>query len=171
MAEAVAALSLAANIVQFIDFGGRVLSGSLKLYNSGPGSNRLGLANDTKVITQSLQRFIEGLNQPLEQSNSANEGPELSQTEIDLRSLAAHCMDIANELLGAIKKVELQGKGGKWDSFRAALKHVLAEGKIEKIRQRLDAFRQEIIIHILACLRYYGHYFIIRFISTDNFQG
>ena len=132
MAEAVAALSLAANIVQFIDFGGRVLSGSLKLYNSGPGSNRLGLANDTKVITQSLQRFIEGLNQPLEQSNSANEGPELSQTEIDLRSLAAHCMDIANELLGAIKKVELQGKGGKWTHSGRHLNMSLRKGKLRR---------------------------------------
>jgi hypothetical protein len=154
MAEAIAALSLAANIVQFIDFGGRVLSGGLKLYNSGPDSKRPSSASDTKFITQSLQRLIEGLNWPLEQSDSTNEGTELSQTEIDLRSLAAQCKDIADELLKAIKKVELQGKGGKWDSFRAALKHVLAEGKIEKFRQQLDAFRQEIILHILACLRY-----------------
>jgi hypothetical protein len=154
MAEAIAALSLAANIVQFIDFGGKVLSGGLKLYKNELGSNGLGEANDTKVITQSLQRLIEGLNQPLIQSNSTNEIASLSQTEIDLRNLAAHCVDLANELLRAISKVELQGKGGKWDSFRAALKHVLAEGKIEKIRQRLDKFRQEIIVHILACFRY-----------------
>ena len=154
MAEAIAALSLAANIVQFIDFGSRVLSGGLKLYNRTPDSNGLGSANDTKFIIQSLQRLIEELNQPLEQSDSTNEVPELSQTEIDLRNLAAQCMVIANELLKAIKNVELQGKGGKWDSFRAALKQVLAEGKIEKMRQRLDAFRQEIILHILAFLRY-----------------
>jgi len=51
MAEAIAALSLAANIVQFIDFGGKVLSGGLKLYKNGLGSNGLGEANNTKVIT------------------------------------------------------------------------------------------------------------------------
>lgn len=107
MAEAIAALSLAANIVQFIDFGGKVLSCGFKLYKNGPGSTVLGEANDTKIITQSLQRLIEDLNQPLEQSDSTNEVIELSQTEIDLRNLAAQCVDIANELLNAISKVEL----------------------------------------------------------------
>ena len=150
MAEAIVALGLAANIVQFIDFGGKVLSGGLRLYKSG----RLGEANDAKIITQSLQRLIEMLNQPLKPSGSANEVTKLSQTEIDLRDLAAHCIDIANELLRAITKLELQGKRGKWDSLRAALKHVLADEKIEKMRQRLDNFRQEIIVHILACFRY-----------------
>lgn len=154
MAEAIAALSLAANIVQFIDFGGKVLSGGFKLYKNRPGGTVLGEANDTKIITQSLQRLIEDLNQPIKQSDSPNGVIELSQTEVDLRNLAAKCIEIANELLNAISKVELQGKGGKWDVFRAALKHVLAEGKIERIRQRLDRFRQEIIVHILACFRY-----------------
>jgi hypothetical protein len=62
MAEAIAALSLAANIVQFIDFGGKVLSGGFKLHKNGPGGTVLGEVNDTKLITQSLQRLIEDLN-------------------------------------------------------------------------------------------------------------
>ncbi|KAE9370087.1 hypothetical protein N431DRAFT_411184 [Stipitochalara longipes BDJ] len=148
MAEAIGALSLAANIVQFIDFGGKVLSGSLKLHKNG----WLSETNDTKIITKSLQQSIEMLNQPLKQSDSTSE-VKISQTEADLRNLATHCIEIANELIRAITKVELQGKRGKWDSFQAALKHVLAEEKIEKIRQRLDNFRQEIIVHILACFR------------------
>ncbi|PMD28842.1 hypothetical protein L207DRAFT_574642 [Hyaloscypha variabilis F] len=153
MAEAIAALSLAGTIVQFIDFGGKVLFGGLKLYKNRLGSSALSEMKDTKIITESLQRLIEKLNQPLEESGPANEGSKLSQTEIDLRDLAAHCSDIAKELLRAIAKVELQGKRGKWDSLRAALKHVLAEERIEKIRQRLDNFRQEVIMHILACFR------------------
>ena len=169
MAEAIAALSLAANIVQFIDFGGKVLSGGFKLYKNGPDGTVLGEANDTKIITQSLLRLIEDLNQPLEQSDSTNEVIELSQTEIDLRNLAAQCIDIANELLNAIIQVEFRGKGGKWDAFRAALKHVLAEGKIEKIRQRLDRFRQEIIVHILACFRYQGSYLIAMFLLANSY--
>lgn len=127
----------------------------------------LGDANDTKIITQSLQRLIEMLNKPLEQSDSTN---EVSQTEIDLRDLAAHCTDIANELLRAIAKVELQRKRGKWDSLRAALKHVLAEERIERIRQRLDKFRQEIIVHILACFRYQCPYFLIGSNVTNSYQ-
>jgi len=153
MAEAIAALSLAGTIVQFIDFGGKVLFGGLKLYQKRLGSNALSGMKDTKIITESLQRLIENLNQPLEESGPANEGSKLSQTEIDLRNLAAHCSDIAKELLRAIAKVELQGKRGKWDSLRAALKHVLAEESIERIRQRLDNSRQEVIMHILACFR------------------
>jgi hypothetical protein len=153
MAEAIAALSLAGNIVQFIDFGGKVLFGGLKLYKNRLGSNALGEMKDTKFITESLQRLIETLNQPLEESDPVNEGTKLSQTEIDLRDLAVNCSDIAKELLKAITKVELQGKRGKWDSLRSALKHVLAEGRIERIRQCLDNFRQEVIVHILACFR------------------
>jgi hypothetical protein len=153
MAEAIAALSLAGTIVQFIDFGSKVLFGGLKLYKNRLSSNALSEMKDTKIITESLQRFIETLNQPLEESDLVNEGAKLSQTEIDLRDLAVNCSDIAQELLKAITKAELQGKRGKWDSLRAAFKHVLAEERIEKIRQRLDNFRQEVIVHILACFR------------------
>jgi len=116
------------------------------------GSKALSEMKETKIITESLQRFIETLNQPLE-LDPVNEDTKLSQTEIDLRDLAVNCSNIAKELLKAITKVELQGKKGKWDSLRAAFKHVLAEERIERIRQRLDNFRQEVIVHILACFR------------------
>jgi hypothetical protein len=150
MAEAIAALSLAANIVQFIDFGTKVLSNGYSLYKSGPGRNVRGENQEIKIITESLNQLVQGL---ASSKASTNPSSGVSQTEINLSKLAAQCSDIASELLRAVGKLDVQGKAGKWDSFRAALKSVLAESKIEKIRQRLDKFRQEIVVHILACFR------------------
>jgi hypothetical protein len=150
MAEAIAALSLAANIVQFIDFGTRVLSNGHSLYKSGSGRKVLDENQEIKIIAQSLNQLVQGLTSS---EASTNPSSGVSQIEINLRKLAAQCSDIASELLRAVGKLDVQGKSGRWDSFRTALKSVLAESKIEKIRQRLDKFRQEIIVHILACFR------------------
>jgi hypothetical protein len=150
MAEAIAALGLAANIVQFIGFGTKVLSTGHSLYKSGSGKKFLDENQEIKIITQSLNQLVKGLTSS---EASTNPSSSVSQTEINLRNLAAQCNDIASELLRAVGKLDIEGKSGRWDSFRTALKSVLAESKIEKIRQRLDKFRQEIIVHILACFR------------------
>jgi hypothetical protein len=139
MAEAIAALSLAANIVQFIDFGTRVLSNGHSLYKSESGRKVLDDNQEIEIIAQSLNQLVQGLTS----SASTNPSSGVSQTEINLRKLAAQCSDIASELLRAVGKLDVQGKSGRWDSFRTALKSVLAESKIDKIRQRLDKFRKK----------------------------
>jgi hypothetical protein len=150
MAEAIVAFGLAAGIVQFIDFGSKILSYGYRLYKIKSGAKVLDGTQDFDLITQSLQRVARGIAEPLQQDNSTR---EFSQTELDLRELAKRCNEVAEELLGAMDRIEFRNKAGKWYSFRAALKSVLAEDKIEAMRQRLDKFRQEIVIHILACFR------------------
>lgn len=148
MAEALAALSLASNIIQFIDFGGKVLATGYKLYKNSFGGSDI---QEIKYVTTGFQRLVEGFSNCLHEDTSAK---KVSHVEADLRTLAKHCNDIAEELLAAVNKIDVQGRLGKWKSFRVALKSVLAEEKIEKIEVRLDKLRQQIILHILACFRY-----------------
>lgn len=152
MAEAIAALSLAANVVQFIDFGSKVLATTYRLrrcnMSDGSGSGQL---QDLKIITNSLRHLINGFTTSLKLERLTE---ELSQTEQNLLTLTKHCCDISEELLQAVTKLEGSSKLGTWNSFCLALKSVWAEEKIEVMRQRLDRFRQEIVLHVLACFRY-----------------
>jgi uncharacterized protein Yka (UPF0111/DUF47 family) len=150
MAEAIAAFGLAASIVSFIDFGSKILSAGYKLYKKRPGTRDNGEAQDLAQITESLQRVAVGITKSLEQVDSSHEVP---QNELDLRDLAKRCGEVAEELLRAVNGLEVGSKSSKWYSFRTALKSVMAEGRIEALRQRLDQFRQEIVVHILTCFR------------------
>jgi hypothetical protein len=148
MAEIVAALSLASNIVQFIDFGSNVLAAGYRLHkNRSGGSDNI---PEIKYVTSAIQRLVKGFTECLPDDSAIG---ELSRTEVELRKLANQCSVLAEELLSAVSKIEVQGRLKKWNSFRAALKSVLAEEKIAKIQGRLDKFRQGLILHIIACFR------------------
>jgi hypothetical protein len=150
MAESILFFGIAANVVQFVDFSSKVLSASYKLYKDEYGLNGLEETRELEVITKSLHKIIEGLESSLQQEDLKQKA---TQNELDLRELAKHCREIAEELLAAVGKLKVKGKPGKWNSFRAALKTLWDEDKIEAIQKRLDRFRQELVVHILVSLR------------------
>lgn len=84
MAEAIAAFSLAANIVQFIDFGSRVATNMRGIYRS-TGNGLL----DVNRINSELQLVLKHL----------HEGPtKPSATDSCLAQLASDCRSTAIEL-------------------------------------------------------------------------
>ena len=146
MAEAVAALGVAANVVQFIDFSGKILSEGYRLHRSkrvNPSKNE-----ELENIALDLQKLRDEL-QPQEDETGLVPTPN----DIQLQRLAGQCRGICIELLAALEKLKVVGKPGKWESFRAALKTVWAESKIKSLQDRLDEARQELIVRILMSFR------------------
>ena len=146
MVEAVAALSVAANVVQFIDFSGKILSEGYRLHKSkrvGPSKNE-----EIENIALDLQKLHDEL-----QSGEDETGLVPTPNDIQLQRLAGQCRGICIELLAALEKLKVVDKPGKWESFRAALKTVWAESKIKSLQDRLDEARQELIVRILMSFR------------------
>ena len=151
MAEAILAFGLASNAIQFIDFGSKILSKTYHLYHSKAGGQieECGL----EVVTRDLQRVTESLQSSFADERKQSPKP-LSQNEVQLQDLARRCQDSCSELVAALEELKVHGRSRRWNTFRAALKTVWSEDRIDSLQRNLDNYRQELIIHILLALRY-----------------
>jgi hypothetical protein len=165
MAEALLAFGVAANIVQFIDFTAKVICVG---YHTGAsrygGLNGIDLVrnvnDDFRIMVDRLEKSLK-----MEQRNN---NPTENQKE--LLNLAEQCRDVAAELFVALESLKLRarerseaktaGRKAKterwqgWENFRTALKIVWKEDEIKLLEEKVDAFRQQLVVRILVSLRY-----------------
>ena len=142
--DPLSALSVAAAVVQFIDFGGTIITSTYAIYKSS--SKR---SDGTDSIALITARLVE-LNSELKRS--ANFSPA-SQTDRDIVTLCQHCNKAAITLLDALRQLNGTSNPSLWDSFKIALRSVWTQGEIDALQTRLELYRQQISMHILAGLR------------------
>ncbi|RDW63383.1 hypothetical protein BP6252_10928 [Coleophoma cylindrospora] len=71
-----------------------------------------------------------------------------SEKEQTLRSMAASCKEIADDLRTTLKKLTVQKtRYRKFDSFRSALKSMWSKKKLDELEQRLDKYRSDLVLH------------------------
>ena len=140
--------SVAALVIQVIDFGGKLISKSVEISRSHSGV--LIGNSDLKKITEDLKQVSQKLQISLQ--NESSERP-LTADELAERKLGEDCQTVASELLSVLQRLNLTGKQNKWRSFRQALMSVLKETRIADLEKRLDRFRQELVLRLLASLR------------------
>jgi hypothetical protein len=142
------ALGVAGNIVQFLDFGSKLVSKGKEIYTSADGSSVTNV--ELEFISQDLHSIADSL--------SPNSSPSSSQNsnlgDDEMRRLATSCKAVAEELLGVVRdlKVEENCKHRKWKSFRQALKSVWKDGDIQSLQDRIDGFRRQLTIRLITIL-------------------
>jgi hypothetical protein len=142
MAESIAAFGLAASILQFVDFGSRVAS-NFRRFHQAHQLDRED-APDLQKINSDLQHLLEELQMPEENSQ-----------ESGLVQLAKECQDVANELdekLTSIFKTSRE-TSGKRDALKSSFKLAWKENELRSLQERVDHFRNQLVIHLLASLR------------------
>ncbi|OCK91199.1 uncharacterized protein K441DRAFT_679700 [Cenococcum geophilum 1.58] len=95
--ETLAIIGLVGNIVQFIDFSGKLISKSTKLHRSSEGA----LAEN--IDTETATNHLVLLNSKLRTTATAT-------GDSALESLCKSCGTAADELLAALEKVKVKGK-------------------------------------------------------------
>ena len=138
--ESLAALGIAANIIQFAEFGCKLFSTSRALYKAS--DKQVEESVELAIISQALKRLSNNL--AVIPSSTTSQ----PQAEADLLSLAKRCQTIAEELLAALDKLQVKGAKGKWQCFRSALKRTWKSLEIEDMARRLDS----ICGHLTNCL-------------------
>lgn len=134
--EAVAAVGLVGNIIQFIDFSCKLLSLSSDINNSTDGSasvhaDIVAIANDLKGHTDALER-----------SQWTGARPDDLLDRVD---------GVARDLLFTINLInKKKSNGNRWRSFRQALESVWKQDRIKKFLERLEALRAELQYHIIV---------------------
>ena len=138
--EALAIVSLAGNILQFLDFVRGVVSKTGEIHNSALGN--LNEHDDQENLTKDLKSLSGRL------QNSAG------HSDRALEKLCSRCCEVSDELITALEGLAVKGKRTRSQSVRKALKILWGKPKLQDLEARLGGFRQELNLHITVDLRY-----------------
>lgn len=121
--EALAALSLASTIVQFVDFSIKIVSKGFKIYHSGDGS--LSENNDLEIVVNDLVL----LQARLQCATTGSDTDNPFSDEASLLSLRTTANELAANLLDRLNMVKAQGKHRRW---KASDRHSKVFGRRER---------------------------------------
>lgn len=139
--DPVAAIGLAGNIVQFVDFSWKLLDEAKDLYGSTTGASQ---DND---LLELISNDLNVLNDKLTATSASGAIPN------PIRTLAAQCKDVADELLYILNTIKVKGPHRKWRSFLQALRSVWKEDQIERLVKRLETLRGAMQMRLQVILR------------------
>jgi hypothetical protein len=146
--EPLATLSLAGTVVQFVDFGSRVLSKGHQIYRSVDGA--LSENIELETVTADLIELNTRLKRSLRPAGTIG---CFSKTEQALEDVCNGCRGVSEELLVRLNGLKVQGKRRRWKSLRKALKTVWTKADIDATAGRLAMFKNQLELQILVSLR------------------
>jgi hypothetical protein len=142
------ALSLASNIIQFVDFSARLVTSVQKIYLSDSGFTDepielIALAHDLKGKAEFLINDV-SLSQmdPVDQQSS--------------RILTSTCNTLADKLISVLDDLKVEGPASshrKWISFRNSVRAAARRKKIADLVSRMTLLRNALNGHLLVMLR------------------
>jgi hypothetical protein len=140
--DPLSALSVAASLIQFLDFAVKIVSKGHRIFHSPcgilPENDELETAADRlRALVQVLRRSV-------------------ALSEQTLGGLCDESTNIAEELIAELERFKVPNgcKNRPWKSLRQALKSVWSKDKLIKLEKRLRAVDEQLKAEILILLRY-----------------
>jgi hypothetical protein len=146
--EPFSALAVATSVVQFVDFGSKLISRAVKIYNSDAD------VPYEFVDINSLHKNMRSIGRELETTLSSSPETGLQVHEREILDICRQCESISVELTASFDKIQAQGKPTTWDSFRRAFRSMIGQPKLESFQRQLEELRQQLVLSILVSLRY-----------------
>lgn len=141
MAE-LAGLAVAANVMQFVELGVKIVTQFNKLYAAA--RNGIDAVPDTRAITMDLSLCLNRL----EKDSIA----EPTDEDSSLLQLSQSCRKIAYELQTKLEAIAPAGKG-KREAAQNAVRALWTENDIKDLENRLDGYRNQITMHLVTRIR------------------
>lgn len=137
------AIGLAGNILTFIDFSYKVISGVNKVLSTSngmtPENERLSaLVEDLNVVTRDLVTDI-----------SAR-----TENEKQLCAVAANCHALSGELYQILRRLKVGNKNSKWEGLVVKWHSMRKEKDIDSIERRLNGYQSQILIRLQVMFRF-----------------
>lgn len=153
MLDPLTAISLASSVVQFTDFGIRLVTGTIELYYSADGANAERSSLESK--TTQVRNLADQVIYPLEHDD--DDGPSSKHKE-ELKRLATSCKELASDLLSVLDGLKVKrpaGPGRKFESFRKAVAAQTPgnKDKIASLEKKLRGVREEMFDRVLFMMR------------------
>jgi len=152
--DPISALSVAGTVVQFVDFGSRLLKEGRGFYKSPSGASAIN--QELEIITTALQSVISKLRQSVEVMNVSRPLTELDhQRHLSYHQICDGTAAIAEEICSKLETLKMQGnKYRKWESLEKAVKSIWSRQEVDGLVDRLSVFREILNTHILSFLWY-----------------
>lgn len=144
--DPVTAFGLAGAILQFVNSGSKFISLIWRVYRTGNDSSDD--ISELHLITNDLQQTLQHLS-PSEEALTDRDA-----VTVGILRLAEDCQKIATELLSSLTKLQLPDVPRKRDALKRAFQVRWNEGEVRSLQGRLDAFRNQLVLHLLVSLRY-----------------
>ena len=146
MLDPLTALSLASSVVQFVDFGIKLVTEGCELYEKGS----LKQNNEIELITRDLTHLTQSLTDTLP--------PEriyvtMFDDDRDLHKLASSCKELGDEMLSLLASLKPNQLRSGLKSFRLAVRSMKNKGTIIDMQQRLEKFQKQLVTHLVVILR------------------
>lgn len=123
MMEAVAALGIAGNVVQFLDFASKLCSTTLQIYNTADGvitSN-----SQTEALLKDFIESVDEVSSDLVEYRAALQSMSnraRSSGEGQIVSIILDCEVLAEDLVTQFERLKASGKPGRWKSLVMGVK-------------------------------------------------
>jgi len=140
------ALSLAGNIIQFVDFSTKLISAIHQIHTKGELDVLAGVAS----AANRLLDYATKLQQPL---HAPGVSGCLTEDEIVLERICQECTELAGQLIARLTKLQLSEKRNIWRSFGMTLLSYWSKEDWVAMVERLAEYRREIDSHVLRSLR------------------
>jgi hypothetical protein len=150
--EATAALGVAANVLQFLDFGQKLYSTSLEIHRAANGATNANAESET--LLRDFIATIDTLTRDLKQYRLTLTviSPQVAQAG-SLQDVVEKCRALANDLLGRFQKLRPEGKRSRWKSWVKGVECMWRGRELQDLQSRLARYRSELEWHVLISLR------------------
>jgi hypothetical protein len=153
MAEAVAGLSLAANILQMVEYGGVFVTTAWKIYSARTDTDIVKDFKQLQYLAKDVDKVLVSLEQDIPAVSSTCEGSDSGDPE--LARLAEECRKVTVEILEFVSKTGDQ-KSWKTRMHRAvkeAFQLTWGQDKLNKLETKLDRMRNQLTLRLVHSLR------------------
>jgi len=146
--DPLSALSVAAAVVQFVDFGIQFAVKARGIYKSADGAVQEDLDIELELTRLRLDWDSQVIFGPGQQ------GP-LNQRDQALKDLCSQCTELSKYLVNELEslKVAPGSKHRKWKAFERTVKGLWSQEEIDEIDKKLARLRSELDSHVLISLR------------------
>lgn len=144
MLDPLSAASLAAAILQFVDFGSKIIVSGYETYRSTQGATKENV--DLEHLTQKLYKF---------QDQLSTSSSKLVHSDQELQKLAQKCSYIAGDLLVLLDSLKVKEKGlvRTWEALRQSCRLVWKKDEIAKKEKLLDSIIGQVNSRLLYMIR------------------
>ncbi|CZR53594.1 related to small s protein [Phialocephala subalpina] len=138
-------LSIAGNVVQFIDFSFKIYSDTRQLYEDG----RLQVHDQTKKAVEDLSKFSKSLSQSTRgQHNTGG----ITENDVELEAICQHCRKLADDMVVRLKKFDVSKKDNVFRSVCQVLKSMWSAEELAKAEKTLAGYRDMLNSRLLGSL-------------------
>lgn len=140
-------LSIAGNVVQFIDFSFKIYSDTRQLYEDG----RLQVHEQTQKAAEDLSKFSKSLSQSSRRQQIIGQATE---NDIQLGAICQECTKLADEMVARLRKFDVSKKDNVLKSVCQVLRSMWSSDELAKTEETLAGYRDMLNSRLLGSLGY-----------------